>query len=403
MPQLHNKKIILGITGGIAAYKCAHLVRLLIKDGAEVKVILTKSATNFITPQTLSVLSRNEVVLDFFDSDFNWNNHVHLAEWADIMLVAPLTANTLAKMAHGLCDNMLLATYLSAKSKTIVAPAMDLDMYQHPAVKQNLELLSSFGNLVIPSETGELASGLIGEGRMAEPEHILDYLRAYFLKKLPLHGKKALVTAGPTYEAIDPVRFIGNRSSGKMGIAIAEQLAVLGADVTLVLGPVTTLVKQAAVKIIRVESGEQMYEAALANFKQQDIVICSAAVADYKPALTSNVKIKKEQAGNGNSTVNLELIETKDILKELGRQKTTQYLVGFALETNNLLEYATQKLKSKNLDLIVANAANERGSGFGVDTNKVTLIDKHNKITGFELKPKPEVAKDIVNYIMQAL
>lgn len=403
MPQLHNKKIILGITGGIAAYKCAHLVRLLIKDGAEVKVILTKSATNFITPQTLSVLSRNEVVLDFFDSDFNWNNHVHLAEWADIMLVAPLTANTLAKMAHGLCDNMLLATYLSAKSKTIVAPAMDLDMYQHPAVKQNLELLSSFGNLVIPSETGELASGLIGEGRMAEPEHILDYLRAYFFKKLPLHGKKALVTAGPTYEAIDPVRFIGNRSSGKMGIAIAEQLAALGADVTLVLGPVTTLVKQAAVKIIRVESGEQMYEAALANFKQQDIVICSAAVADYKPALTSNVKIKKEQAANGNSTMNLELIETKDILKELGRQKTTQYLVGFALETNNLLEYATQKLKSKNLDLIVANAANERGSGFGVDTNKVTLIDKHNKITGFELKPKPEVAKDIVNYIMQAL
>jgi len=402
MPQLHNKKIILGITGGIAAYKCAHLVRLLIKDGAEVKVILTQSATNFITPQTLSVLSRNEVVLDFFDSDFNWNNHVHLAEWADIMLVAPLTANTLAKMAHGVCDNMLLATYLSAKSKTIVAPAMDLDMYQHPAVKKNLELLSSFGNLVIPSETGELASGLIGEGRMAEPEHILDYLRAYFLKKLPLLGKKALVTAGPTYEAIDPVRFIGNRSSGKMGIAIAEELAHLGAEVTLVLGPVSTQVKDKAVKIIRVESGDQMYEACVSNYEDKDIVVCSAAVADYKPTHTHTTKIKKQEM-SANDSLKLELTETKDILLELGKQKTKQYLVGFALETSHLVEYASQKLKKKNLDLIVANLATEQGSGFGVDTNKITIIDKHNKITGFELKPKPEVAKDIVNYIMQAL
>ena len=402
MPQLHNKKIILGITGGIAAYKCAHLVRLLIKDGAEVKVILTKPATNFINPQTLSLLSKNDVLLDFFDSDFNWNNHVHLAEWADIMLVAPLTANTLAKMAHGLCDNILLATYLSAKSKTIVAPAMDLDMYQHPAVKQNLELLSSFGNLVIPSETGELASGLIGEGRMAEPEHILDYLRDYFYKKLPLLGKKALVTAGPTYEAIDPVRFIGNRSSGKMGIAIAEELAHLGAEVTLVLGPVSTQVKDKAVKIIRVESGNQMYEACISNYEDKDIVICSAAVADYKPTHTQTTKIKKQEMST-NDSLKIELTETKDILLELGKQKTKQYLVGFALETGHLVEYASLKLKKKNLDLIVANLATEHGAGFGVDTNKITIIDKHNKITGFELKPKPEVAKDIVNYIMQAL
>lgn len=400
---LQHKKIILGITGGIAAYKCAQLVRLLVKEGAEVKVVLTKAATEFITPQTLSVLSKNEVIIDFFDADHNWNNHVHLAEWADVLLIAPLTANTLAKMATGLCDSVLLATYLSARSKTIVAPAMDLDMYQHPTVKQNLKQLQFFGNLVIPVETGELASGLTGEGRMAEPEHIVDFLKKYFSENLPLSGRKALVTAGPTYEAIDPVRFIGNRSSGKMGIAIAERLAGMGADVLLVLGPVSTEVKNKSIRVIRVESGDEMYAAALANFESRDIVVASAAVADYKPATVSNVKLKKKTGEEKNTGMNLELTETKDILKEMGKQKTNQFLVGFALETDNLLEYASQKLKSKNLDLIVANSATEQGSGFGGDTNKITIIDKHNKITAFELKPKPEVAKDIVDFIINAI
>lgn len=400
---LQHKKIVLCITGGIAAYKCAHLTRLLVKEGAEVKVILTKAALEFITPQTLSVLSKNEVVIDFFDSNHNWNNHVQLAEWADLILIAPLTANTLAKMATGLCDSVLLATYLSAKSKTIVAPAMDLDMYQHPSVKQNIKTIQSYGNLVIPAEIGELASGLRGEGRMAEPEHILDFLKKYFSENQPLTGRKAMVTAGPTFEAIDPVRYIGNRSSGKMGIAIAERLASLGADVVLILGPVSTVVKNKSVRIIHVESGDEMYAAALANFDGQDIVVGSAAVADYKPAKASNVKLKKKTEDEKNTGINLELIETKDILKELGKQKTKQFLVGFALETQNLLEYATLKLKSKNLDMIVANSASEAGSGFGGDTNKITIIDKHNKTIDFELKSKVDVAKDIVDVIINAI
>jgi len=393
--MLQNKKIILGITGGIAAYKCAHLVRLLVKEGAEVKVILTASATQFVTPQTLSVLSKNETLTDFFDKDFNWNNHVQLAEWADVLLIAPLTANTLAKMASGVCDSILLATYLSARSKTIVAPAMDLDMYRHPTVKKNMETLLSFGNEIIPAETGELASGLVGEGRMAEPEHILEYLVDFFTKDLPLTGKSALVNAGPTYEAIDPVRFIGNRSSGKMGAAIAEILAARGATVTLVLGPSQVVIHNKAIKLLRVESSDQMYEATLSNFRDKDIVVCSAAVADYKAASISDLKIKKKEA-----ELKLELVKTKDILAELGKQKTQQCLVGFALETNNIEEYAKQKLKNKNLDLVVANSAAEEGSGFGVDTNKITIIDKHNKITNFELKSKLEAASDIVDYIM---
>ncbi|MBA3682497.1 MAG: bifunctional phosphopantothenoylcysteine decarboxylase/phosphopantothenate--cysteine ligase CoaBC [Bacteroidetes bacterium] len=396
--MLYNKKIILGITGGIAAYKCAHLVRLLVKQGAEVKVILTPAAKEFITPQTLSVLSKNEVIIDFFDANFNWNNHVHLAEWADVMLIAPLTANTLAKMASGLCDNVLMATYLSAKSKCIVAPAMDLDMYQHPSVKHNLDILKTNGNLIIPAETGELASGLTGEGRMAEPENIINFLLDFFKQSLPLNGNTALINAGPTYEAIDPVRFIGNRSSGKMGIAIAESLADKGAEVILVLGPSSEKVKNSAIKIVHVESADQMYEAMLSNYNNKDVVVCSAAVADYKPARVSDKKIKKKDGD-----LNLELIKTKDILSELGKLKKKQCLVGFALETENVLEYAAEKLKNKNLDVIIANSASEKGAGFGVDTNKITIIDKHNKISNFELKSKQEVALDIVNYLIDLI
>lgn len=401
--MLRQKHILLGVTGGIAAYKCAHLVRLLVKEGAEVRVVMTKAATDFVTPNTLSVLSKNEVLIDFFDSDHNWNNHVRLAEWADLMLIAPLTANTLAKMAVGNCDNLLLACYLSARAKTVVAPAMDLDMYQHPTVKKNLEHLKNHGNSVIPAESGELASGLSGTGRMAEPEHIVSWLTEFFSANLPLKGKKALVTAGPTYEAIDPVRFIGNRSSGKMGIALAERLAALGASVRLVLGPVSTPVNDKTIEVLRVESGDEMYEAAINSYDQSDIVICSAAVADYKPAKPATSKIKKNPDGSEGGKMSLELKETKDILKELGARKKNQFLVGFALETENLLENAEQKLQRKNLDLIVANSASQEGSGFGGDSNQVTLIDRNNKTTKFELKPKTEVAVDIVNAILARL
>jgi phosphopantothenoylcysteine decarboxylase / phosphopantothenate---cysteine ligase len=392
--MLHQKKIILGITGGIAAYKCAHLVRLLVKEGAEVKVVMTSSARDFITPQTLSVLSKNEVVIDFFDSNNNWNNHVHLAEWADLFLIAPLTANTLSKMANGACDNVLLATYLSAKTKTIVAPAMDLDMYQHPTTRQNLDKISSFGNLIIPAETGELASGLSGEGRMAEPEHILAFLKNYFSSSLPLAGKYVLVNAGPTYEAIDPVRFIGNRSSGKMGIALAESFAKQGANVTLVLGPTHLNLVNKSIIVIRVETAAEMFDACVKAFPNVQVAVCSAAVADYRPKEVSSSKIKKKDA-----SLNLELIKTNDILQELGKMKTSQCLVGFALETDNIKDYALKKLQDKNLDIIIANSASEEGSGFSGDTNKVMIIDKHNKITNFELKKKTEVADDIVNYI----
>lgn len=394
--MLHQKKILLGISGGIAAYKCATLVRSLIKHGAEVKVIMTASAHEFITPQTLSVLSKNEVVSDFYDSSKNWNNHIALAEWADVMLIAPLTANTLAKMASGICDNILLAAYLSAKTKVIVAPAMDLDMYQHASTKFNIEKIKSFGNLVIPAETGELASGLVGEGRMAEPENIISFLNKFFKEQLPLIGKRVLINAGPTYESIDPVRFIGNRSSGKMGVAIADSFANKGAEVTLVIGPGNIKPANKTIKLIDVESADQMYEASKLQFTNCDFAICSAAVADYKPAQAATSKIKKS-----NENFELKLVKTVDILSELGKVKTKQCLVGFALETDNLIEYATKKLKEKNLDLIIANSATENGSGFGVDTNKISIIDKHNKITNFELKTKLEVAEDIVNYIIE--
>ena len=396
--MLRNKHILVGITGGIAAYKCAHLVRLLIKEGAIVKVVMTHSATEFVTAKTLSVLSKHEVVIDFFDSNHNWNNHVELAEWADVMLIAPLTANTLSKFANGLCDNMVAACYLSARSKVFVAPAMDLDMYQHPTTKQNIETLIKNGNLIIPAESGELASGLVGEGRMAEPENIIAFINKELQKGLPLANKKVLVNAGPTYEAIDPVRFIGNRSSGKMGVAIADEFAKLGAEVTLVLGPSHQKPQQHTVHVIMVESAQEMLAACESVFKTVDIAVLSAAVADYKPKEIAISKIKKKDA-----ELSLELVKTVDVLETLGKQKTTQLLVGFALETDNVIEYAKEKIKKKNLDFIVANSATEQGAGFAVDTNKITIIDKHNKLYNFELKSKQAVAKDIVNFAVDLL
>lgn len=395
---LKNKHILLGITGGIAAYKCAQLVRLFIKEGATVKVVMTKAAEDFVTPKTLSVLSKQEVVTGFFDANNNWNNHVALAEWADAMVIAPLTANTLGKFANGLCDNIVTACYLSARSKVFVAPAMDLDMYQHPSTKRNLETLEQSGTIIIPAESGELASGLSGEGRMAEPEHILEFIKTSLSEQLPLSGKKVLVNAGPTYEAIDPVRFIGNRSSGKMGVAIADEFAKAGADVTLVLGPSHEFPKERSVSVVKVESTEEMFLACSQAFTNVDIAVMSAAVADYKPKTVAGSKIKKQDAD-----FSLELVKTIDVLEALGKQKTRQLLVGFALETNNIIEYAQSKIKKKNLDFIVANSAVEKGAGFGTDTNKITIIDKHNKITNFELKSKQEVAKDIADFAIKLL
>ena len=396
--SLKNKHILLGVTGGIAAYKCAHLIRLLIKEGAIVKVVMTKASEDFVTSKTLSVLSKHEVITDFFDSNNNWNNHVALSEWADAVIVAPLTANTLAKFATGICDNIVTACYLSARCKIFVAPAMDLDMYQHPTTKHNLETLRKNENIIIPAESGELASGLIGEGRMAEPENIVQFVNQYFENNLPLSGKKVLVNAGPTYEAIDPVRFIGNRSSGKMGVAIADEFAKLGADVTLVLGPSHQQPLEKSVTVIKVESAEEMYNECLAVFDSSNIAILSAAVADYKPKTVADSKIKKKDA-----ELSIELTKTTDILETLGKLKKQQLLVGFALETNNVIEYAKDKIARKNLDFIVANSAVETGAGFGVDTNKITIIDKHNKLYNFELKSKQEVAKDIVNFALNYL
>jgi phosphopantothenoylcysteine decarboxylase / phosphopantothenate---cysteine ligase len=394
---LTGKKIILGISGGIAAYKCPQLVRLLLKEGAEVRVIMTPGASDFVTPQTLGVVSRHEVLTDFFDANHNWNNHVKLAEWADLLLVAPLTANTLAKMASGLCDNLLLAVYMSMRNKTIVAPAMDLEMYRHRTVTENLSKLGLAGNLVVPPGTGELASGLSGEGRMAEPEEIVGFLNEYLSASLPLKGRRALVNAGPTYEAIDPVRFIGNMSSGKMGIAIAEELALLGARVTLVLGP-SSLSPAQPVSVVRVTSSDEMYSATLKHSESKDIIVCAAAVADYKPVEERRSKMKKTD-----EKLSLDLTRTKDILGALGANKRAGVLVGFALETENLIPNATEKLKKKNLDLIVANPANEAGSGIGADNNRISLIDRNNKTVNFELLSKREAAREICAAIIRLL
>jgi len=401
MSVLSGKKVLLGISAGIAAYKTASLVRLFIKLGAEVKVVMTPASKDFVTPLTLSTLSKNPVLSTFYDKEDEnelWNSHVDLGLWADVMLIAPATANTLSKMANGVCDNLLLATYLSAKCPVYFAPAMDLDMYQHPSTKKSIEKLQSFGNLLIPATSGELASGLVGEGRMAEPEDIVRFIENEMLSKLPLRNKKVLITAGPTYEAIDPVRFIGNHSSGKMGFAIAKEAANLGGQVILISGPSHQQIQHSSVRRIDVKSAEEMYNAAHEYFKEADIAILSAAVADYKPKNVAHQKIKKKDAA-----LQIELTPTKDILASLGAIKNNQFLVGFALETNNELENAKGKLKRKNLDMIVLNSLQDKGAGFATDTNKITLIDRDLGKKEFDLKSKTEVAKDIMNEILHRL
>ena len=398
--MLAGKKIILGISGSIAAYKIPLLVRAYVKAGAEVKVVCTPCSKDFVTPLTLSTLSNNPVLSDFVSSEEGtWNNHVDLGLWADLMVIAPASANTISKMASGQCDNLLMAVYLSARCPIMFAPAMDLDMYAHPSTLNNIARLESYGNILIQPGTGELASGLIGQGRMAEPDDIFDITCAFFDKKGRLAGKKVLITAGPTYEAIDPVRFIGNHSSGKMGFALAEALAFMGAEVTLVAGPTTLNTNGRNIKRIDITTAQQMYDACHLHFDKMDVAILAAAVADYKPKVVSDLKIKKK-----NIELNLELELTKDILDSLGKlKKPNQLLVGFALETDNEIENAKAKVKNKNLDFIVLNKFGEKGIGFKVDTNKITIIDKNNIITDFELKSKDKVAADIADKISEYL
>ena len=398
--MLQGKKILLGVTGSIAAYKSLLLVRLLVKEGASVRVIQTPASRDFVTPLSLATLSKNPVLVDLFQEN-TWTNHVEWGRWADCMVIAPLSCNTLAKMAHGLCDNLLMATYLSATCPVVAAPAMDEDMWRHPSTRSNLERLRGFGNKIIPVEKGELASGLYGDGRMAEPETILTFIRDQLSETggQDLAGKRALVTAGPTYEAIDPVRFIGNHSSGKMGIAIAKELADRGAMVELVLGPSSLAAETRGITVHRVVSAEEMYNASLKIFPDTNIAVMSAAVADYTPAAKSPEKIKKSS-----DILVLELAKTRDILKALGSQKKKgQVLAGFALETTGEKEYALDKLKTKNADLIVLNSLNDEGAGFGVDTNKITIFEKDGREIPYERKPKQQVAKDIVDRIVKML
>lgn len=398
MSVLNGKKILLGISGGIAAYKTASLVRLFIKAGAHVKVIMTPASKDFITPLTLSTLSKNPVFSSFYNQDDEnekWNNHVELALWADLMVIAPATANTLSKMANGTCDNLLIAAYLSAKCPVYYAPAMDLDMYKHPSTVANFFSLTEFGDTIIPAESGELASGLSGEGRMAEPEHIVAFIEADLESRLPLKGKKILITAGPTYEAIDPVRFIGNHSSGKMGFDIASSAANLGASVLLVAGPTHCKVTNPLIKVIPVVSAAEMYDACHQYYADVDVAIAAAAVADYKPKNVASQKIKKNA-----DDFTIELEKTKDILASLGQSKKNQFLIGFALETENEIENAKLKIQKKNLDLIVLNSLQDKGAGFGKATNKVTFIDKFFTIEAMELKSKEAVADDILNKVI---
>ncbi len=397
--MLEGKHILLGISGSIAAYKCAALTRLFVKAGAEVKIIMTSAASDFITPLTLSTLSKNPVHLSFVKNDQGeWTNHVDLALWADVFIIAPASANTLAKMANGICDNLLLATYLSAKCQVWFAPAMDLDMYLHPATKSNIQKLKDFGNVMIDAEVGELASGLYGNGRMAEPENIFDKISNFFNQELKFKNKNVLISAGPTYEAIDPVRFIGNHSSGKMGFALAEEFANQGANVILVSGPSKEKINHSKISRINVQSAEQMFQEITARFKESDIAIMSAAVADYTPVLKSDIKIKKQE-----ETFTIELTKTKDILKHLGTIKENQILVGFALETNNEEENALKKLHSKNLDFIVLNSLQHEGAGFGHSTNRISILKKSGEKLDFPLKTKEEVAKDIVEQVKEIL
>jgi len=398
MSILSGKNILLGITGGIAAYKTTYLVRHFIKAGAHVKVIMTPASIDFVTPLTLSTLSKNPVLSSFTNEEDDndlWNNHVDLGLWADIFVIAPATANTMSKMATGNSDNFLLATYLSAKCPVYFAPAMDLDMYKHPTTLASFKTLKSFGNIIIPAGSGELASGLVGEGRMAEPEDILAFIEKDIISKLPLRNKKVLITAGPTYEAIDPVRFIGNHSSGKMGFELANVAAGLGAEVILITGPTKETISNSLITVVSVTSADDMYTATHLYYETVDIAICAAAVADYKPKNVAAQKIKKKE-----TTFTIELEKTKDILASLGRLKQHQFLIGFALETNNEVENAKGKLKRKNLDFIVLNSLQDKGAGFGKATNKITIIDKDESLTDFELKPKKAVAQDIMSYIL---
>lgn len=399
MSVLHSKKILLAVTAGIAAYKAAFLVRGLIKKGAQVKVIMTPDAQNFVTPLTLSTLSKHPVEWEFFGDKGDWNNHVEYALWADYMIIAPCTANTLSHMADGTCNNLVLATYLSAKCPVYFAPAMDLDMYKHPSTLENISKLESFGNSCIPAEAGELASGLLGEGRMAEPENIISFLESSIAATLPLYGKKVVVSAGPTYENIDPVRFIGNYSSGKMGFEIAKAATNLGANVTLVSGPSHESALGYPIERINVVSARDMYKAMHDNFADADVVVMSAAVADYRPKEMAEQKIKKENDDN----LIIELVKNPDILKSLGEIKTHQLLVGFALETNNEEEYAKRKLTKKNLDFIVLNSMQDKEAGFQKNTNKITIIDKDLSMQQFDAKSKTEVAKDILTVILNKL
>ncbi len=387
--MLSGKKIVLGVSGSIAAYKSAVLTRLLVKAGAEVKIVMTPAARDFITPLTLSTLSRNPVLSAFTQGEEGqWNNHVELGLWADVLVIAPASANTLAKLAQGLCDNLLLAVYLSARCPVFLAPAMDLDMLQHPATRDHLLKLRSWGHHLIDPAFGELASGLVGNGRMAEPEVILAYLENFFLNGNRLKGKKALVTAGPTHEAIDPVRFIGNNSSGKMGFAIAETLADFGADVSLVSGPTSLSLHHPNIQVKDVTSAEEMYNACKSIFPASDIAVLAAAVADFKPIVVSGQKIKKTE-----QNLVLELEKTRDIAAELGKLKRNgQFIVGFALETEHEVAHAETKLAAKNFDLVVLNSLNDAGAGFGHDTNQISIIDRKNGVKKFNLKTKKEVA-----------
>lgn len=399
MSILSGKKILLGVTAGIAAYKTAHLVRLFIKAGAEVKVVMTPASMDFVTPLTLSTLSNNPVATSFYekgeeDTD-EWNSHVELGLWADFMLVAPATANTLAKMTNGVCDNLLMAVYLSAKCKVYFAPSMDLDMYKHPSTSDSIAKLQEFGNIFISPSSGFLASGLYGEGRMEEPENMVSFIENDIMNGLPLYNKKVIITAGPTYEAIDPVRFIGNHSSGKMGFELAKRAANLGAEVSLITGPSSEKISHSKIERIDVVSAKEMYTAVHKKYSSSDIAILSAAVSDYKPSVVSENKIKKST-----DSMSIDLVKTQDILASLGEIKKQQVLVGFALETNDEIRNATEKLKKKNLDLIVLNSLQDKGAGFKKETNKVTIIDKLEKISEFSLKSKAEVAEDIFNEIL---
>ena len=400
--MLGGKNILLGVTGGIAAYKTTFLVRLFIKAGATVRVVMTPNAGTFVTPLTLSTLSKHPVLLDFIneeDGSLSWNNHVELALWADLMVIAPATANTLSKMATGTCDNLLLATYLSAKCPVYFAPAMDLDMYQHPSSKATFKKLQSFGNIMIPAESGELACGLSGEGRMAEPENVVAFIEKHLSAGLPLSGKTVLITAGPTHEAIDPVRYLGNRSTGTMGFALAKRALEFGAKVILITGPSALNLEDNHLELIRVTSAEEMYTAVHQKYAAVDIAISAAAVADYRPKTVSPQKIKKKEG----DALQLEMVRTKDILRSLGAAKKQQFLVGFALETQNELANAKTKLTTKNLDAIVLNSLNDPGAGFGGTTNKITFLDKNFNSKTFELKTKAEVASDIWEEIIQRI